>query len=154
MNVRVREATDNDLGELLELYTHLNNNVMPTTNERAEDVWTKIRKDANHHVIVAEYDGRIVSSCILLIVPNLTHNQEPYALIENVVTHTDHRNRGFASAVLESARDIAVGEGCYKISLMTGSKRDSTLRFYENAGYNRNDKTAFIRWFSTPPKSD
>ncbi len=30
--------------------------------------------------------------------------------------------------------------------LLTGSKLDSTLNFYENAGYNKNDKTAFIMW--------
>ena len=30
--------------------------------------------------------------------------------------------------------------------LLTGSKRESTLRFYQNAGYNSNDKTAFIQW--------
>jgi hypothetical protein len=31
--------------------------------------------------------------------------------------------------------------------LLTGSKEQSTLDFYEHAGYNRNDKTAFIQWF-------
>lgn len=30
--------------------------------------------------------------------------------------------------------------------LLTGSKKESTLKFYEQAGYNRNDKTAFIQW--------
>lgn len=28
--------------------------------------------------------------------------------------------------------------------LMTGSKRETTLNFYKNAGYNSEDKTAFI----------
>ena len=30
--------------------------------------------------------------------------------------------------------------------LLTGSKREATLNFYKNAGYNCNDKTAFIQW--------
>ena len=34
----------------------------------------------------------------------------------------------------------------YKMMLLTGSKKESTLRFYENAGYNSSDKTAFIQW--------
>jgi len=50
------------------------------------------------------------------------------------------------SACLERAKQIAVGEGCYKMMLLTGSKEESTLRFYEAAGYNRKDKTAFIQW--------
>ena len=34
---------------------------------------------------------------------------------------------------------------CYKMMLLTGSKDPNTLRFYEMAGYNSNDKTAFIQ---------
>jgi hypothetical protein len=30
--------------------------------------------------------------------------------------------------------------------LLTGSKNENILRFYERAGYNQNDKTAFIQW--------
>lgn len=43
-------------------------------------------------------------------------------------------------------REIAVKENCYKLMLLTGSKRESTLNFYEQAGYNKKDKTAFIQW--------
>jgi GNAT superfamily N-acetyltransferase len=62
------------------------------------------------------------------------------------VTDAAHRRRGLASACLEYAREIASKENCYKIMLMTGSKDPATLRFYERAGYNSSDKTAFIRW--------
>ena len=30
--------------------------------------------------------------------------------------------------------------------LLTGSKEKSTLNFYEQAGYNSKDKTAFVQW--------
>ncbi len=30
--------------------------------------------------------------------------------------------------------------------LITGSKSENMLQFYELAGYNRNDKTAFVQW--------
>ena len=29
---------------------------------------------------------------------------------------------------------------------LTGSKKETTLKFYEGAGYNSSDKTAFIQW--------
>ena len=102
--------------------------------------------DKDHHIIVAEEDGLIVSSCVCVIIPNLTHGQQPYAFVENVVTRPEYRKKGFASGCLSFARDIALKESCYKIMLLTGSKEDSTLRFYEQAGFNRNDKTAFIMW--------
>lgn len=34
---------------------------------------------------------------------------------------------------------------CYKMMLLTGSKKESTIKFYEHAGYNSSDKTAFLR---------
>lgn len=37
-------------------------------------------------------------------------------------------------------------ENCYKMMLLTGSKKTETLRFFEKAGYNSSDKTAFIQW--------
>lgn len=30
--------------------------------------------------------------------------------------------------------------------LLTGSTKEKTLNFYDNAGYNSSDKTAFIQW--------
>ena len=41
---------------------------------------------------------------------------------------------------------LAINNNCYKMMLLTGSKRQTTLDFYKNAGYNRNDKSAFIQW--------
>ena len=53
---------------------------------------------------------------------------------------------GYASQCLEYAKTVAEQSGCYKMMLMTGSKRAETLHFCEQAGYNSRDKTAFIRW--------
>ena len=70
----------------------------------------------------------------------------PYAFVENVVTHTDYRGKGYATACLNYAREMAQNANCYKMMLLTGSKSPKTLAFYQNAGYNSSDKTAFIQW--------
>jgi len=142
----VREAQNSELGELLELYLDLHENSVPPIDERALSVWQKIMDDENHHIIVNIQDGRIVSSCVCVIIPNLTRGIRPYAFIENVVTREDHRGRGFATECLDFAREIAKRENCYKMMLLTGSKSESTLDFYKRAGYNCTDKTAFIQW--------
>lgn len=142
----IREVTYKDLDELLKLYQQLHDNSMPEQTAELTRLWDAILSDKNHHIIVAEEDGKIVSSCVCVIIPNLTHNQRPYALIENVITDEAYRKRGLASKCLEYAKKIAENEKCYKLMLMTGSKKESTLHFYEQAGYNRNDKTAFIQW--------
>ena len=142
----VREIRKGELKPLLALYAQLHGEVYSDENIRQMAVWQQIMDDRNHHIVVAETDGRIVASCVLVVVPNLTHGIRPYALIENVVTDQQYRRQGWATRCLQFAKEIAMGERCYKIMLMTGSKESGTLGFYEQAGYNRNDKTAFIQW--------
>ena len=48
--------------------------------------------------------------------------------------------------LLRIEKGIAEKENCYKMMLLTGSKKESTIKFYERAGYNSSDKTAFIQW--------
>lgn len=142
----LREASADDLNALLELYLHLHEDAVPAIDEHLKSTWNQIIGDPNHHIIVNEIDGKIVSSCVCVIIPNLTRGVRPYAFIENVVTHADYRCRGYARECLDYAKSIAVKENCYKMMLLTGSKNPATLRFYENAGYNSSDKTAFIQW--------
>ena len=62
------------------------------------------------------------------------------------MTHTDHRGKGYAGKCMDFAKQIAEQENCYKMMLLTGSKNQETFSFYEKAGYNSSDKTAFIQW--------
>ena len=142
----VREARRGDLEGLLELYLYLHEDRIPPRDRHLEATWKTILQDENHHIIVYEKDRKIVSSCVCVIVPNLTRNVRPYALIENVVTHPDYRKQGLGSACLQYAVNLAKEKGCYKIMLLTGAKDEATLNFYRRAGFNSTDKTAFIQW--------
>ena len=144
----LREAKIDDLNAILELYLHLHEDSIPEADDHLQDTWDQILNDPNHHLIVNEVDGKIVSSCVCVIIPNLTRGVRPYAFIENVVTHEKYRGRGYAGQCLEYARNIALKENCYKMMLLTGSKTPATLRFYEQAGYNSSDKTAFVQWLN------
>ena len=142
----IREAKREDLDALLELYMFLHEDSIPEKNSHLEETWEQIIGDSNHHLIVCEVEGKIISSCVCVIIPNLTRNVRPYAFVENVVTHADYRGKGYATECLDFAKKIAEQENCYKMMLLTGSKSPETLRFYEKAGYNSSDKTAFIQW--------
>jgi GNAT superfamily N-acetyltransferase len=144
----VREARKEDLQEILKLYLYLHEESIPEPSDCLSNTWKQILEDENHHLIVNEVAGRIVSSCVCIIIPNLTRNIRPYAFLENVVTHADFRGRGLASECLEYASQIAKRCNCYKMMLLTGSSKKETLDFYRNAGYNSTDKTAFIQWIN------
>jgi len=142
----IREAKMQDFDDLMTLYMQLHGNPFPEKDSAVMQLWERLVADPAYHIIVAEEDGRVVSSCVCVVIPNLTHAQRPYAYVENVVTDEAYRKRGLATACLQRAREIAQEAQCYKIMLMTGSKKESTLHFYEQAGYNRKDKTAMIQW--------
>lgn len=142
----VREARRDDLESILQLYLYLHEDHVPEDSEQLRKTWESIMGDENHHLIVFEEEGRIVASCVCVIIPNLTRDVRPYAFVENVVTHGEFRKKGYATACLDYAKRIAKEQGCYKMMLLTGSKEGSTLQFYRNAGYNSVDKTAFIQW--------
>ena len=144
----VREARKEDLPEILKLYLYLHEESIPEQSDSLSNTWKQILEDANHHLIVNEVAGKIVSSCVCVIIPNLTRNVRPYAFVENVVTHIDFRGRGLASECLEYAKQIAKQLNCYKMMLLTGSRKKEILDFYKNAGYNSTDKTAFIQWLN------
>ena len=142
----VREAVKEDLDELLNLYLFLHEKNIPENSEHLENTWKTIIEDINHHIVVKEINGKIVSSCVCVIVPNLTRNIQPYALIENVVTNEEYRGKGYATECLNYAKEIAIKNNCYKMMLLTGTKNENTLAFYKSAGYNSDDKIAFIQW--------
>ncbi len=60
------------------------------------------QNDLNHHLIVCEVDGKIVASCVCVIIPNLTRNVRPYAFLENVVTHGDYRKKGYGTLIMNT----------------------------------------------------
>mgnify|MGYP001156401219 CR=1 FL=1 len=132
----VREAVKKDLKDILKLYLHLHETSVPQQSGRLSDAWAQILKDENHHLSVNEVGGKIVSTCVCVVIPNLTRDARPYALVENVVTHRDFQSQGLASECLEYAKQIAKQCDCYKMMLLTGSKEERIFHFYRNAGYN------------------
>ena len=145
-NFEIIRAEAAHLPQMLELYSYLGDNPVPEITSEMRELWAEILASPMQTVLLGEVDGCPVSTCVVIIVKNLTHSQRPYAIVENVITHPDARGNGYATAMLDAARDLARQNHCYKITLTTGTKKDSTMTFYRRAGYNSADKTAFVQW--------
>ena len=144
----IRKAKASDAVNLKELYFHFLTKYPPVEEQDMglwEEMLERFEKDDKMYILVAEEDGRVVSTVQMAIIESLTHNVRGFAVVENVVTHSDYRNRGYASALLQKASEIAREHRCYKISLETGSNRESTLNFYRNNGFVIDEKHSCLK---------
>ena len=138
----IRTAEQSDIEPLLELYHQLNPQDPALAPQDASRIWQQFTRYPGSAIFMGFKDKALVSSCALVVVPNLTRGGAPYALIENVVTDARHRNRGYGQAILKAAVAAAWECGCYKVMLLTGSKNPATLSFYRRAGFEQS-KTGF-----------
>ena len=124
----VRLIRQDELNGLLKLYRYLHPDEPENDRDSAlNDTWNSIYNDPSHHYVVVEVADRIVAACNIAIIKNLTHNLRPYGLIENVITDPNYRKKGYATRALAMAVEIAKQHHCYKVMLLTGSKKDETL---------------------------
>jgi ribosomal protein S18 acetylase RimI-like enzyme len=142
----IREVVESDLDNMLDLYVQFHHTPKPAETEHIKDIWKSMIDGKGLHVLVGEENGKIVCSAQVMIVPNLTHGQRPFAIIENLITDEQYRRQGWATALLEYVKEMATEAGCYKVMLTTSSKDEGILQFYEDMGYYRNEKQAFIQW--------
>lgn len=143
--MHIRHLESGDLDNLLDLYRHLHASDAPLPARSAVDaVWRELTADPRYRYYGGFVGEQLVSSCTLTIVPNLTRGCRPYGLIENVVTHAQHRRQGFGTVLLRTALDEAWTAKCYKVMLLTGRKDEATIRFYVAAGFSAWEKQAFI----------
>ena len=143
--MQIRTLQPSELLPLLRLYEHLHEGEEQTpTVEQATPAWTEALANPRCRYFGGFEADQLVASCTIMVIPNLTRGCRPYGLIENVVTHREHRNKGWGKAVLSAALGYAWSSGCYKVMLMTGRKDEAVFRFYEGAGFNRHGKQAFI----------
>ncbi len=142
--MKIRELKESELSELLALYEHLHADDTPLPEkEQLSVVWGEIINSPKLNYFGAFEKERLVASCTISIIPNLTRSCRPYGLIENVVTHPKFRRNGIGRAILVHARNYAWSQNCYKVMLMTGRKDEGTLKFYESAGFDPHSKQAF-----------
>lgn len=143
--MRIRSLVKQDLDPLLALYEHLNPNdrALPP-RPQVDAVWDELLANPRYRYFGGFVGSELVSTCTLTVIPNLTRGCAPYGLIENVVTHAEHRNRGYGKALLQHALASAWADGCYKVMLMTSRKDPAVHAFYRAAGFDSGDKTAYI----------
>lgn len=141
-----REARRDDLDSVLHLYRQLHPDDPVLDDSSDAKVFEQIIATDHLRLFVLERDGVIVATTYLNLIPNLTRSASPYAVIENVVVEEGLRGQGFGKEIMAATLQAAWDAGCYKVMLLTGSRRPSTHAFYRACGLSGGDKTGYVAW--------
>ena len=140
----IRVAVKEDLNKILNLYKLLFPDEDYTLNENYTHAWDIILKNADIlRYFICEEDDQVVSSACISIIPNLTRNSRPYAIIENVITHPDYRRKGYGTLIMQECIKYAKIRDCYKIMLLSSAFRRDAHTFYKNLGFDSESKQGF-----------
>lgn len=138
MPVAIRQANNNDLPYILELYKQPDmDNGAVLSIEQAESIYKRISTYPNYKIFVAEDDGRIVGTFALAIMDNLAHMGATSGLIEDVVVRIDYQGKGVGKQMMKYAIECCRKYGCYKVALSSNLKREKAHYFYESLGFKK-----------------
>jgi len=139
MPISTRRATTSDLPRLVELLQQLSLEEPRESPDEPLDAYrrafARIDGDPNQQLLVAESEGRVVRTLVVVVIANLSHRGKPWAVVENVVVDAAVRGRGVGEALLREAEAIARAAGCFKLSLTSNKRRDDAHRFYGRLGF-------------------
>ncbi|MDR2922134.1 MAG: GNAT family N-acetyltransferase [Treponema sp.] len=135
-------AENKHLPMILELYKQLLPEENPIDNILANKIWKEIENNKIKYFIAMD-GNKIISSCYLAIIPNLTRNGKSNGFIENVITDEKYRKKGIGKKVIEMAIEYGRQNNCYKIILQSNYKRKENHIFYEKCGFDGDSKRAF-----------
>ena len=135
--VVVRQAVDEDVPRIVELFTH--GSLVEGKEDSIElapyrSALAEIDRGPGG-VLVAEVEGQLVGVCQLIVFRHLQNRGGLCAEVESVHVHPDHRGHGIGTVLMRVAAQRARELGCYRIQLTSNNARPEAHRFYERLGF-------------------
>ena len=104
------------------------------SEEKAKEIFNKIKSNPNHVVFVAVLDSKVIGSTTLLIEPKFIHKGGKVGHIEDVVIAKEHQGTGIGEKLINFVLDHAKQNQCYKTIL---DCTDDVKQFYEKIGFKK-----------------
>jgi GNAT superfamily N-acetyltransferase len=147
-NIICREATREDLPEILRLYAQpeLDDGRILALND-AERLFERMAAYPDYRIYVALDGEAVVGTFAMLVMDNLGHMGTPSAIVEDVAVDPQRHGRGIGRAMMQHAMTLSASKGCYKLTLSSNLKRSKAHAFYEAIGFERHGYS--FRWCET-----
>ena len=136
----IRSARRDDVAIIVDM---LADDPLGSARERIEDPlpptyfrgFEAIEKDSNIQLVVAEEGGSVIGCLQLCVLPGLSSQGAPRALIEDVRVARHCRGRGIGEQLVQWAIAEAQARGCKLVELFTHNTRVDAQRFYKRLGF-------------------
>lgn len=134
---RIRDATEHDLPAVVELMRQLGypNEASEVTQAHRDALRLLQRTPGQRLLVIEDEHGRVVGTTQLMILPNLSRDGMPRAVIENVCVDESMRGRGFGELLSRYCVEQARAAGCFKVALTSNRVRAGAHRFWERQGF-------------------
>ena len=136
MEPSIRNATENDIREILELLYELDR-PKPIDADDLKIFENKVRDyfvDPSKRLLVAESDSIIVGLVSVILIRRLNHAKfEMY--IPELVVKKDFRYSGIGKKLVNSCIELGKKNNCYRIRLESGNQRTESHKFYKSLGF-------------------
>lgn len=124
----VRMLADDELGSQREIYEE-------PLSDSYYAAFEQIHGDANHELIVAESNERIIGTLHLMFLPSISYQGGLRAQVESVRVDREWQNKGIGSRMMKWAIECAKERGAHIVQLTTHKSREDAHRFYERLGF-------------------
>lgn len=136
--ITIRPAEEKDIAPMLEIYNYA---ILHTTSVYSYTAhtmemrrkWFEEKKAANHPVLVAETDNKVVG--FISYGPFRPWPAYKYTVEHSVHVHKDFRRQGIASLLLEKMIEIAKQNGVHAIIGGVDAANEASIKLHEQSGF-------------------
>jgi GNAT superfamily N-acetyltransferase len=145
MRISMREAREEDLGGILEIYATAGiGGPAQFTVEEARERLPRFAQYPNYRLFVAVIEGNIAGVYSLLILDKLAKRGVPSGIVEDVAVNPAAQRQGVGRAMMEHAIGLCREAGCYKMALSSNLERTAAHQFYESLGFDRHGYSFWV----------
>jgi len=137
MNKEISIARMNDLPELTDLLNDLftqDIEFVPDLKKQKAGLEAIINNPEFGEILVLKVDGQILGMVSLLYSISTALGGK-VAILEDMIIHKDHRQKGLGKELLGEAICFSKERNCLRLTLLTDFNNDPAINFYQQFGF-------------------
>ena len=139
----IRRACASDAKAICALYRTLN--TLSTPSVLPERI-AALAGSEHTHLLVCDDSGEIIATALICLCQDVMFDNQPFALIENVVVSADYKREGIGKSMMDYIEAFCLERDCSKIMLQTSSENRAARDFYTAMDYDPDAKIGFIKY--------